>query len=158
MAKATDQSTSTNLPSQLTPDELSALARRLRDHADGIRNPAAKATMGQDLRLAARAIERLMQAGVDLLVDIAGDDGTSRRNVPLRDVVAAASEEDYEAVRQTLLADGHCTMGGEGTPLYHLELVGNDELALMRAEIRRIIKDTTDEGARARLTNLLGGA
>jgi len=36
MAKATDQPTNTALASQMTPDELSTLARRLRARADSV--------------------------------------------------------------------------------------------------------------------------
>jgi hypothetical protein len=69
-------------------------------------------------------------APTDLFVDVTGDDGTSRRNVPLREVIGNDPEE-YEDCRTTLLADGKCTTGA--SPLYHLELVGNDEIALLRA-------------------------
>ena len=70
----------------------------------------------------------------DLFVDVTGDDGTSRRNVPLREVIGDDAEE-YQDCRQTLLADGKCTTGA--SPLYHLELVGNDEIALLR--VRKLL-------------------
>jgi hypothetical protein len=70
----------------------------------------------------------------DLYVDVTGDDGTSRRNVPLREVIGNDPEE-YEDCRTTLLADGKCTTGA--SPLYHLELVGNDEIALLR--VRKLL-------------------
>jgi hypothetical protein len=70
----------------------------------------------------------------DLFVDVTGDDGTSRRNVPLREVIGNDPEE-YEDCRTTLLADGKCTTGA--SPLYHLELVGNDEIALLR--VRKLL-------------------
>jgi hypothetical protein len=63
----------------------------------------------------------------DLLVDVTGDDGTSRRNVPLREAVGGDPEE-YDDCHETLLADGHCTTGGGALPLYHMELVRNVEL------------------------------
>lgn len=46
---------------QMTPDGLTELARRLREHADGIRNPAARAGMGADMRAAAQAIEDIVK-------------------------------------------------------------------------------------------------
>jgi hypothetical protein len=70
----------------------------------------------------------------DLFVDVTGDDGTSRRNVTLREVIGDDAEE-YQDCRQTLLADGKCTTGA--SPLYHLELVGNDEIALLR--VRKLL-------------------
>ena len=71
---------------------------------------------------------------IDLFVDVTGDDGTSRRNVPLREVIGNDPEE-YRDCRQTLLVDGRCTTGA--SPLYHLELVGNDEIALLR--VRKLL-------------------
>jgi len=62
MAKATDQPTSTTTPTQtMSPDGLTELARRLRDHADAIRNPAAAKAMGDDMRAAADVIDGLLQ-------------------------------------------------------------------------------------------------
>lgn len=94
-------------------------------------------------------------APTDLYVDVTGDDGTSRRNVPLREVIGGDADE-YEDCRQTLLADGKCTTGGGAFPLRHLELVGNEELALLRAGIRRAAESTTDSVTRRHLLDLLG--
>ncbi len=58
MAKAKDDSTNPD-PTPQTKVELVALAKRLDEHADGIENVAAKA-MADDMRLAARAIDRLV--------------------------------------------------------------------------------------------------
>jgi hypothetical protein len=91
----------------------------------------------------------------DLFVDVTGDDGTSRRNVPLREVIGDDAEE-YRDCRQTLLTDGKCTTGGGASPLYHLELVGNDEIALLRSGIRKAIESTTDPVCRNHLRELLG--
>jgi hypothetical protein len=97
----------------------------------------------------------------DLFVDITGDDGTSRRNVPLREAVGNDPAE-YEDCRQTLLGDGHCTIGGGEFPLHHLELVGNDVASVARAidklvaGIRKAIESTTDPVCRNHLRELLG--
>ena len=149
MVKATEDDTNTSPTRQLTAAELSALCSRLVQHADGIENIAA-----DDLRLAAQAIEQLVARPADLLVDITGADGTSRRNVPLREAIGNDPEE-YEDCRTTLLADGKCTTGA--SPLYHLELIGNEELALLRAGIRKAIESTTDPVCRNHLRELLGG-
>jgi hypothetical protein len=99
----------------------------------------------------------------DLYVDVTGDDGTSRRNVPLREAVGNDPEE-YEDCRTTLLADGKCTTGGGDSPLLHLELVNQayDEaglamIARLRAGIQQAIDSTTDEVCRNHLRQLLGG-
>jgi hypothetical protein len=110
----------------------------------------------------------------DLLVDVTGDDGTSRRNVPLREAVGN-DDEEYDDCRETLLADGHCTTGGGALPLYHMELVRNVELAVLRAGtastkdevprrqvvrlragIRKAADSTTDPVTRNHLNELLG--
>jgi len=145
---ADNDSTNTSPTRQLTGEALATLTDRLVTHADGIENIAAQG-MADDMRLAAQAVSRLMNAPADILVDIRGDDGTSRRNVPLREAIGDDAEE-YQDCRQTLLADGKCTTGGGASPLYHLELVGNKELALLRAGIRRAIDSTTDPVCRAR--------
>ena len=72
----------------------------------------------------------------DLLVDVTGDDGTSRRNVPLREAVGN-DDEEYQDCRETLLADGHCTTGGGDFPLYHMELVRNAGTARTKDEVPR---------------------
>jgi hypothetical protein len=139
----------------MSPDELCALARRLRVRADSVLlrdQPEQQA----DLRQAAGLIERLMRTSTDILVDIAGDVRTTRRNVPLREAIGD-EEVEYEDCRQTLLAEGKCTTGGGAAPIYHLTLAGNDELARVRAEIRRVIQSTNDDDIRPLLTDLLGG-
>ncbi len=55
-----DSSNATPVP-QISPGELSALAKRLRTHADTIRNPAAKAAMGGDMQAAADLIDGLVE-------------------------------------------------------------------------------------------------
>jgi hypothetical protein len=55
---ATEDLSNTSRPPQLTPAELSTLAGRLIDHADGIENITC-APLVADLRLASRAIEQL---------------------------------------------------------------------------------------------------
>ena len=152
---ADNDSTNTSSAPQLTAEALTALTGRLVSHADGIENLAARG-MADDMRLAAQAIEHLMSAPTDLFVDLTGDDGTSRRNVPLREAVGNDPEE-YEDCRQTLLTDGHCTTGGGAFLLYHLELAGNDELARLRAGIGRAAESTTDDVCRHHLIKLLEG-
>jgi len=154
---ADNDSTNTSSAPQLTAEALTALTGRLVSHADGIENLAARG-MADDMRLAAQAIEHLMSAPTDLFVDITGDGGTSRRNVPLREAVGNDPDE-YEDCRQTLLADGKCTTGGGTFPLRHLELGldRDEELALLRAGIQRAIDSTTDPVCRNRLRELLGG-
>jgi hypothetical protein len=109
--------------SQLTPTGLEALTRRLIAHADGIENMAAR-TMADDLRLATHVIEHLVSAPADLLVDVTGEDGITKPDVPLREAVGN-DQVEYQDCRTTLLADGKCTTGGGAVPLYHLRLVGN---------------------------------
>jgi hypothetical protein len=99
----------------------------------------------------------------DLFVDVTGDDGTSRRNVPLREAVGNDPEE-YDDCHTTLLADGKCTTGGGDSPLLHLELVNQayDEaglamIARLRAGIRKAIESTTDDVMRKQLLDLIGG-
>jgi hypothetical protein len=58
----------------------------------------------------------------DLIVDVTGEDGTTRSNVPLREAIGDDAEE-YDDCRKTLLADGKCTTGGGASPLHHLVLV-----------------------------------
>jgi hypothetical protein len=108
---------------QLTPANLTALTKRLIEHADGIENLAAQ-TMADDLRLATRAIEHLMSTSADLLVDVTGEDGTTKSNVPLREAIGS-DQVEYLDCRTTLLFDGKCTTGGGAAPLYYLTLVGN---------------------------------
>jgi len=65
---------------------------------------------------------------------------------------------EYDDCRKTLLADGRCTTGGGAAPLYHLTLAGTEELARLRAEIRRAADSTEDESTERYLRELLGGA
>jgi hypothetical protein len=58
----------------------------------------------------------------DMIVDVTGEDGTARRNIPLREAIGDDAEE-YDDCRKTLLADGKCTTGGGASPIYHLTLV-----------------------------------
>jgi hypothetical protein len=210
---ATDDSSNTSPTPQLTPTELSGLARRLNARAESVLlrdQPEQQSDMRQAARFldetlsreiivnvrdgtvaaienlppgltvivrnydieAPKVVEsywrrdpaeggdpvggRLMSEPTDLFVDITGDDGTSRRNVPLREAVGNDPDE-YEDCRQTLLADGTCTTGGGASPLYHLELAGNDELARLRAGIGKAIESTTDPVCRNHLRDLLEG-
>jgi hypothetical protein len=59
MPKANENDTSTNPVPQTQPVDLTALAARLIKHADSIENVTARA-MADDMRLAARAIDRLV--------------------------------------------------------------------------------------------------
>jgi hypothetical protein len=111
---------------QLTPIGLEALAKRLIEHADGIENMAAR-TMADDMRFAARVIEHLAGTPADLFVDVTGEDGITKPNVPLREAIGN-DQVEYLDCRTTLLADGKCTTGGGAAPLYHLRLVGNTHL------------------------------
>jgi hypothetical protein len=63
MSKATDQSTNTNPSPQMTPDGLTELARRLRNHADSIQNHAAT---GADMTAAAVVIEGIVKLHADI--------------------------------------------------------------------------------------------
>jgi hypothetical protein len=50
----------------MTPDGLTELARRLRAHADGIRNPAAKSIMGVDMTAASEVIEGIVMLHAEI--------------------------------------------------------------------------------------------
>jgi hypothetical protein len=169
-AKGDPFTMATEQPTNTTPSpqsaELSGLARRLNARAESVllRDQPEQQS---DLRQAARFIEELIRlrseiaaqsTSTDLYVDVTGDDGTSRRNVPLREAVGNDPDE-YEDCRQTLLADGKCTTGGGAFPLRHLELGldRDEELALLRAGIQRAIASTTDPVCRHHLRELLGG-
>jgi hypothetical protein len=110
----------------------------------------------RDLLAAASLIEGLARSA-DLLVDITDTDGKVNRSVPLREAIGD-DEVEYQDCRQTLLAEGKCTTGGGAAPLYHLTLAGTEELARLRAEIRRAADATEDESTERRLRELLGGA
>src|SRR5258707_807073 len=122
MAKATDQSTSTSVTSQMTSGELSALARRLRNRAESVvlRD---QPEMQRDMQTAATLIDGVARSS-DLLVDITDTEGKVNRSVPLWEAIGD-DEGEYQDCRATLLADGKCTTGGGAAPVYFLELVGN---------------------------------
>jgi hypothetical protein len=102
--------------------ELSALAKRLRNRAESIvlRD---QPEMQRDMLTAARVIDGVVRSS-DLLVDITDTEGKVSRSVLLSEAIGDDREE-YNDCRATLLADGKCTTGGGGTPVYFLELVGN---------------------------------
>jgi hypothetical protein len=106
----------------MTPAELSALAKRLRNRAESIvlRD---QPEMQRDMRTAAGVIDGVFRSS-DFLVDITDADGKVSRSVPLWEVIGD-DDVEYQDCRQTLLAEGKCTTGGGGAPVYFLELVGN---------------------------------
>jgi hypothetical protein len=106
----------------MSPAELSALAKRLRNRAESIvlRD---QPEMQRDMLSAAGVIERVARSS-DLLVDITDIDGNVNRSVPLWEAIGD-DEVEYQDCRSTLLADGKCTTGGGAAPVYFLELVGN---------------------------------
>ena len=118
---STDTSNTTSLP-QMVPAELSALAKRLRNRAESIvlRD---QPEMQRDMQTAAGVIDGIARSS-DLLVDITDTDGKMNRSVPLCQVIGD-DQDEYSDCRATLLADGKCTTGGGGAPVYFLELVGN---------------------------------
>ena len=120
---AEGKATSTGTASQiLTPDEMRGLAQRLRAHAESVllrHQPE----QYRDLLAAAILIEGMARSS-DLLVDITDTDGKVNRSVPLWEAIGDDREE-YEDCRNTLIAEGKCTMGGGAAPVYFLELVGN---------------------------------
>jgi len=63
------------------PAEMSGLARRLQARADSVllRDQPEQQS---DMRAAARLIERLLRTSTDILVNIVGEDGTTKRSVP----------------------------------------------------------------------------
>jgi hypothetical protein len=119
---ATKYSSNTTAVPQMSPAELSALAKRLRNRAESIvlRD---QPEMQRDMRTAARVIDGVVRSS-DLLVDITDTDGKVSRSVPLSDAIGD-DQEEYNDCRATLLADGKCTTGGGAAPVYFLELVGN---------------------------------
>ena len=61
MSKATEKPISISVLTQTPGSEvLSSLARRLREHAKAINNPAARRTMGKDMVAAADAIDHML--------------------------------------------------------------------------------------------------
>ena len=156
LTMATQKSTNTTPTRQMGPAEMSGLARRLQARADSVllRDQPEQQS---DMRAAARLIERLLRTSTDILVNIVGEDGTTKRSVPLREAIGD-DDVEYDDCRKTLLADGRCTTGGGAAPLYHLTLAGTEELARLRAEIRRAADSTEDESTERYLRELLGGA
>jgi hypothetical protein len=123
LLRSSDHDAAPSEAPQLTPADLTTITKRLIEHADSIENLAAQ-MVADDLRLASRVIQHLMSAPADLLVDVTGEDGTTKSNVPLREAVGN-DQLEYLDCHTTLLFDGKCTTGGGATPLYHLTLVGN---------------------------------
>jgi len=119
---ATEHSSNATPVPQMSPAELSALAKRLRNRADSIvlRD---QPEMQHDMRAAAGVIDGVVRSS-DLLVDITDIDGKVSRSVPLWEAIGD-DEVEYQDCRQTLLADGKCTTGGGAEPICFLELVGN---------------------------------
>jgi hypothetical protein len=105
----------------MTPAELSALAKRLRNRAESIVLRDQPETQ-RDMRAAAGVVDGAARSS-DLLVDVTDIDGKTNRSVPLWEAIGD-DEEEYEDSRNTLLADGKCTTGGGAAPIYFLELVG----------------------------------
>jgi hypothetical protein len=118
----THDSTSTSPAPQMSPAELSALAKRLRNRAESIvlRD---QPEMQRDMQTAAGVIDGVARSS-DLLVDVTDTDGNVKRSVPLWDAIGD-DEAEYIDCRATLLADAKCTTGGSAAPVYFLELVGN---------------------------------
>ena len=81
---ATDDSTNTAVKTTPTGD-LTGLAARLAEHADGIENIAAR-EMATDMASAARAIDRLV-AGIRQAIESTTDDATRQQ---LLDLVGGA--------------------------------------------------------------------
>ena len=118
---ATQKNTNSIPTPQMSPAELSALAKRLRNRAESIvlRD---QPEMQRDMQTAAGVIDGVARS--DLLVDVTDTDGNVNRSVPLWEAIGD-DEAEYIDCRATLLADGKCTTGGGGAPVYFLELVGN---------------------------------
>jgi len=116
-----DSSNATPVP-QMSPAELSALAKRLRNRAESIvlRD---QPEMQRDMQTAAGVIDGVARSS-DLLVDITDTAGKVNRSVPLWEAIGD-DDAEYQDCRATLLADGKCTTGGGAAPVYFLELVGN---------------------------------
>ncbi len=119
---ATEHSSNATSVPQMSPAELSALAKRLRNRAESIvlRD---QPEMQRDMLSAAGVIDGVARSS-DLLVDITDTDGKVNRSVPLWEAIGD-DDAEYQDCRQTLLADGRCTTGGGAAPVYFLELVGN---------------------------------
>lgn len=119
---ASTKSSNTIPTPQMSPAELSALAKRLRNRAESIvlRD---QPEMQRDMRTAASIVDGVARSS-DLLVDITDIDGKVSRSVPLWEAIGD-DQEEYSDCRATLLADGKCTTGGGAAPVHFLELVGN---------------------------------
>ena len=72
MVKATDDPTNTSVKTTASGGDLTGLAARLAEHADGVENIAAR-EMAQDMASAARAIDKLV-AGIQQAIDSTTDD------------------------------------------------------------------------------------
>jgi hypothetical protein len=119
---ATQDSSNATLVPQMSPAELSALAKRLRNRAESILLRD-QPEMQRDMQTAAGVVDGVARSS-ELLVDITDTDGKMNRSVPLREAIGD-DEVEYQDCRATLLADGKCTTGGGSAPVYFLELVGN---------------------------------
>jgi hypothetical protein len=119
---ATEYSSNATSVPQMSPAELFALAKRLRNRAESIvlRD---QPEMQRDMLTAAGVIDGVVRSS-DLLIDMTDVDGKVNRSVPLWEAIGD-DQEEYNDCRATLLADGKCTAGGGAAPLYFLELVGN---------------------------------
>jgi hypothetical protein len=119
---ASDESSNTTSLAQMSPAELSALAKRLRNRAESVllrHQPE----QHRDLLTAATLSEGVARSN-DLLVDVTDAEGNVSRSVPLLQAIGD-DEVEYADCRHTLLAEGKCTTGGGAAPIYFLELVGN---------------------------------
>jgi hypothetical protein len=134
---ATNDSTNATPVPQMSPAELSALAKRLRNRAESIvlRD---QPEMQRDMQTVAGVIDGVARSS-DLLVDVTQADGETNRGVPLWEAVGD-DDEEYQDCRNTLLADGKCTTGGGTAPIYFLELVGN--LILIDVKVGTVIAVT----------------
>jgi hypothetical protein len=119
---ATEHSSNATSVPQMSPAELSALAKRLRNRAESIvlRD---QPEMQRDMRGAASVVDGVARPS-DVLVDVIDGDGKVDRPVPLWEAIGD-DDAEYQDCRATLLADGQCTTGGGAAPVYFLELVGN---------------------------------
>ncbi len=111
---ATEHSSNATPVPQMSPEELSALAKRLRNRAESIVLRDLP-EMQRDMLAAAGVIDGVVRSS-DLLVDITDTDGKVSRSVPLSDAIGDDQEECNDC-RATLLADGKCTTGGGAAPV-----------------------------------------
>jgi len=119
---ASNESSNTTPTPQMSPAELSALAKRPRNRAASVvlrDHPE----MQRDMQTAATLIDGVARSS-DLLVDITDANGKVSRSVPLWEAIGD-DDVEYQDCRATLLTDGKCTTGGGAAPVYFLEPVGN---------------------------------